>query len=240
MPRKRKVVRKATKARKSALVKTRKTFNVNRSLQPIPQRYICKMKYCESIVPTTAATVCWARIRLNSLANPIKALSANFNATYPHQPYGHDTLETLYNRYRVFAVTYSITATDSSQNLYIAALPANQDYNMVSNNLDALRENPRCRFVMQNASGNNKVIRGRIMIPSLVGRSRTQYMADDRYQAVFGQDPAEEAILNILMCNAGGGITVTSSGGNFGPRLNIALTYHVECFDVKTLTQSTL
>jgi len=50
-----------------AAVSSALTTNVNRSLQPIPDRYICKMKYAETI--QTSATGQF-QYRLNSLFDP--------------------------------------------------------------------------------------------------------------------------------------------------------------------------
>jgi len=55
---------------------------VNKSLQPIPNRYICKMKYATHV--NTTATGAYV-FRINSLFDPD-------NTGIGHQPYGYDNL----------------------------------------------------------------------------------------------------------------------------------------------------
>jgi len=83
-----------------------RTTTVNKSLQPFPSRYICKMKYCEAINnvggPTGAGYGNY-QFLANSVWDP--------NATgIGHQPYGMDTMTSLYNRYRVISCKYVIGA----------------------------------------------------------------------------------------------------------------------------------
>jgi len=206
--------------------KGRKTVNVNRALQPIPQRYICKMKYADTFSLTTSGINAMGtfRFNLNSIFDPNRSGGG-------HQPYGHDTFATLYNRYRVVKANYNIICTSSNQYaVQVAALPGNEE--IAPANTTEARENPRCRYVVQGNGSPLKVLRGSVHIPSLVGRTKFQYMADDRYQAQFGASPNELAVLNVF-------------GGLIGDSMvtdtivcNIEITYTVECFDVKHLAQS--
>lgn len=67
-------------------------------------------------------------------------------------------------------------------------------------------------------------------MPSLVGRTKAQYMADDRYQAVVTANPQEACWLNIY---------TGTNVGTFGSAIiNIQLEYTVEFFDVNQLNQS--
>lgn len=193
---------------------------MNRALQPIPQRYICKMKYSE--VVTLGEITAWYRYNLNSIFDPNRSGGG-------HQPYAHDTLQTLYNRYRVIACSYVITAYNINQAVRVACQPANEE--LTPTNVSEMVENPRSRFIIQYPGGNTNKLMGKIYLPSLVGRSKAQYMADDRYQAQFGANPSELAILNITH----GSLTDTFPAGT---QITIELTYTVECFDVKHLAQS--
>lgn len=213
---------------------TRPTVNVNRALQPFAQRYITKMKYAEirAVTGPAGGGLVQYNFNLNSVYDP--------NLTgIGHQPYGYDQLVDLYNRYRVFKVDYAISAynTDSANNYsVIAAVPANETIT-VSGGVSELMENPRARYITQAPQASLKVLRGSISLPSLVGRTKAQYLADDRYQALATSSPAEQAVLNVMA----GVITGSSGAGGTGTNvmnLSISLVYHVEWFDVKTQLQS--
>lgn len=200
-----------------------KTVTVNRALKPFPQRYITKMKYAEALAIVGGGPQGY-RFRLNSTFDP--------NETgIGHQPYGRDTLVSIYNRYRVLSCKYVINAVDASgQYIQVAALPAND--NVLTLSTSDMRENPRCKYMVQAPNAALKTLKGRVSLPSLVGRPKAQYMADDRYQADANSNPAEAAILNIFFQNMADGIN------QLNVLFNITLEYTVEWFDVKNLGQS--
>lgn len=205
--------------------------NVNRALQPFAQRYICKMKYAEQITQTgpTLGGLTQFVMNLNSIFDP--------NRTgLGHQPYGHDTMAAIYNRYRVVSCNYAISALStggSTGDAYsiIAALPANEVIG-IGGGVAEVQENPRCRFITQAPNAALKVLKGTVYMPSLMGRTREQYLSDDRYQAVYGSSPAELGVLNIFT----GLLNGTSE--TMTAKLNVVLTFTVESFDYKQLSQS--
>jgi len=206
------------------------TTTVNRSLQPFPSRYICKMKYCESINAAggpSGAGYGNYQFLANSIWDP--------NATgIGHQPYGMDTMTALYNRYRVISCRYAISGTVTSGttevNSIIGVLPANEGAT-VTGGINEFQENPRSKFITQYV-GNEKVLKGNVYIPALVGRTKTQYMSDDRYQAQTNASPAENAVMNIYFGFMDGTLATATAD------LNITLEYTVEFFDVKKQLQS--
>lgn len=200
--------------------KANRTVLVNKALTPIPQRYITRMKYAETFAFTAASPI--FRFNLNSIFDPNRTGVGN-------QPYSHDTLQTLYNRYRVIKASYVITVFNPSSAIKLCALPANEEVNPASTT-DAMT-NPRARFMWQYPGGGVAKLKGAVYLPSLTGRNKTQYMSDDRYQAQFGASPAELAVLN-LYC------TLLNDSGVDQSQCNIEITYTVECFDVKNLAQS--
>lgn len=204
-----------------------RTQLVNRALNPIPQRFICRMKYADTFTVSTSgiSPTGTYRFNLNSIFDP--------NRTgVGHQPYGRDTFDTLYNRYRVIKCSYVImvASENTSYAISVAALPSNEEVTVV--NVSEARENPRCRYIVQGFGAPQAKLKGTVHIPSLFGRNKAQYMADDRYQAQFSASPAELAILNIYA----GLIGDSAVSNNYV--CNIELTYTVECFDVKNLAQS--
>jgi len=195
---------------------------VNRALHPLPQRYITKMKYSE-VITTGAISGAYA-MNLNSIYDP--------NRTgVGHQPYAFDTLASLYNRYRVIACGYRLSVSPTTNiPITLTAIPANQV--LTTSTASEIRENPRAKYVVQNVGANVMVLSGKSYIPSLVGRSKAQYMADDRYQAPVTSDPQEEAILNIATFNPSNDLALASTP------VQVVMEYTVEFFDIKSLGQS--
>lgn len=215
---KRKVIRRKRLARRGY------PTNVNRSLQPIPQRSIIKMKWSEAvnITMTNATSGRWV-YRLNSIFDPDQVSGTN------HKPYGYDTMLSLYNRYRVIGCSYTLSIDpETAINMQLVALPSNEV--VTATTASIAKEKPRAKFLMQEASGATiRKLTGYVSIPSLVGRNKTEYMSDDRYQAQFGANPQEEALLNVFL----GGVSDNAISTTVS--LNATLEYTVECFDVKPL-----
>lgn len=195
---------------------------VNRALAPIPQRYITQLKYV-STFNTSAISPTW-NWNLNSLFDPDRA-------GVGHQPYGYDQLAALYNRYRVISTSYVITGHSADGvpvPIRIIAIPNNG--NLLLTTGDAAMENPRAKFVNQMPGGTIAKLTGKVYMPSLFGRTRAQYMADDRYQSQVNASPAELAILSVLASDFLNNPAVA--------RLSITFKFTVEFFDVETLPQS--
>lgn len=194
---------------------------VNRALHPIPSRFITKMKYSDTVAVTTLANT--FAFNLNSVFDP--------NRTgVGHQPYGHDTLATLYNRYRVISCGWRVNLALSTGGspIQLACIPANEVLSITS--INEMRENPRAKYILQQPGAPSVYLTGKSYIPSLVGRTKSQYMADDRYQAQVGASPSELAILNLCATDAfDAPIAVT---------MQVMLEYTVEWFDIKHLSQS--
>lgn len=197
-----------------------KTTNVNRALKPFASRYITKMKYSEAFA--LSAGVAWSQVmNLNSIYDP--------NATGTgHQPYGHDQLLPIYNRYRVISCSYVINCYNATSPIRFGCLPCNSTPPM--NNLSELCENPRAKFGIQIPGGSSRTVKGKVYIPSLMGRNKSQYMADDRFQAQMGSSPLEEAILFIT--------AQTMTDSSVDTSLVVTLEYTVEFFDPKPIDQS--
>lgn len=206
------------------------TTNVNRSLRPFPSRFITKMKYAEqlNVVGGIGSAQTSYRFNLNSIYDP--------NRTgFGHQPYGRDEFNAIYNRYRVISCSYVISAFNSGSSgdgySIVAALPSNQEV-LLSGGLAQAQETPRCKFITQAPNATLKVLRGKVYLPALAGLTKTQYMADDRYQAQFDSDPNETLILNVF---AG---AITGAAETNTTKLSVVLEYTVELFDPKQLPGS--
>lgn len=227
MPRKFKIGKKRIFRRKRRVgfgVPKRVTRSVtNTALQPLAQRYICKLKYMDSVQLNAGNNYIY-RFNLNSLFDP--------NRTgIGHQPHGFDTLASMYNRYRVIGCYYTVIAyADAfSGPIRYGVCPTN-DENQIWNNMSDFLETPRAKWAIQIPGGNTKMIKGYVSLPSLMGRSKVQYVTDDRYAAQVTVSPAELAVLNI----GAGTLLDTSTTVN----CVVTLNYVTEFYDIKTLTQS--
>jgi len=205
--------------------KSRSVTLVNTSgLSPLPSRYISKHKYAETVTLNGLGGLQSYVWNLNSMWDP--------NRTgVGHQPYGYDQLSNLYNRYRVISCRYVVSGISDSAKIQVCALPSNEP-SPISNCSEA-RENPRAQYIVQNPDGLLKVMKGYVSLPKLMGRTTTQYMGDDRYQADIVSSPQELALLQIYTQGLNDDPTF-----NPAPTINILLEYTVEWFDIKTLDQS--
>lgn len=194
---------------------------VNRALSPIPQRFITKLKYGDYV--STDATGQY-KFNLNSLWDPNRTGVGG-------QPYSFDTMATLYNRYRVISCGWRIQCMRDSAGIAIqlGGVPSNEDLTISS--MSQLRELPRAKYILQNPGAQVVTLKGKSYLPSLVGRTKAQYMADDSYQAQVTGSPGELCILNLLTTNNTDSIAGLIS-------IQVLLEYTVEFFDVKTLGRS--
>lgn len=202
--------------------KNYKTINtVNRSLNPIPQRYITKLKYATTTTLSSLITS-W-RYNLNSLYDPDRTGGG-------HQPYGFDQLAGLYNRYRVIGCHYRIECYNTGGTIVkLVAVPSNEEF--YPSDAQHAIETSRARYIVQAPGASVQQLQGYVSIPSLVGRTKSQYMADDRFQSDVGSSPLELAILNLYNAD----ITGVAQDGS---RIAITLEYTAEFFDIKTQSQS--
>lgn len=192
---------------------------VNKALQPVPQRYIARHKYVANVVTDANGNYVF---NLNSTFDPDRTGGG-------HQPYGRDTLAALYNRYRVISASWRIFAQNPTTAIQVAAIATNEVTTYT--NMGAIVEAPRSKFIIQMPGGNTQLLKGHVSIPSVVGRTKSQYMADDRYQAQVDADPNEIVALSIFCADSSGAYVV-------GQKLFVEIMYNVEWFDIKTLGQS--
>lgn len=217
---KRVLFRRNKKTGKLRRVGKRRGVKVLSSLQPFPSRQIVKMKYSD--VFTTNTGNGWNyNYNLNSIFDPNRTGTG-------HQPYGHDQLAVLYNRYRVISCSYVLTAYSGAIPIRYACIPSNEVKLYAS--VGELAENPRAKFNVQIPNGSLTKLTGKVYLPALTGRSKTQYMADDRYQATFGTSPQELGILTV----AAFGLQENTTDVNW----TITLEYTVEVFDPNPIAQS--
>lgn len=215
--------RRARKATRPRRAKQYRTW-VNKSLNPIPQRSIVHHKYATSVNTLSGSGLYY--FNLNSVYDPDRSGTG-------HQPYGHDTFATLYGQYRVIGCKYVVEVSSNSATIQVGTLLSNDPYTYtaVGGDFNELKENPRARFVTQAPGGQVKRIAGYASCASILGRTKSQYMADESTASIVGNNPTEACILTVA--------TATTAGvPQTGASLMVMLEYIVEWFDPKPLAPS--
>ena len=181
------------------------------------------MKYSDRITLSTSPTT-------NTIYDYMFRLNSAFDfdlSSTGHQPYFSDTLSTIYNRYRIYAVSYRIQYDPNGAAGLLAVLPSNDANSLSGTNASYIMELPRSKFKTL-STDQPTTITGRINLPSLNGVTSAQYKSDDRFQAQFGSNPLEQLTLHVMrLCTTTNPITMSCS-----------FKLHCECFDPLTLGQS--
>lgn len=196
---------------------------INRSLQPFANRYICKMKYAATVQTGFTGQFLF---NLNSVWDPDRTGTG-------HQAYGFDSMALIYNRYRVVSCGWRIQAPLlSSANPVTVACIASNDTSINWPDSGVMLENPRAKYITQNPGAATTSLSGKVYLPKLAGRTKTQYMADDQYQSNVLGNPTESMLLYIQTFAAVNGFQASAVP------LQVVLEYTVEWFDSKHLPQS--
>lgn len=202
------------------------TIRNRNSNELIAPRFITTLKYCDrDTVPASVGNAAGADLyNLNSIYDPDRT-------GVGHQPLGRDQLALLYNRYRVFAVSWRVTFYPVSANFYslFSVFPQNNANTNIGLSSSQLKELPHA-FTKVSSIDKPTVFTGRVSLPRLTGQTSTQFKSGLEYQASFGADPSELQTLVIA--------AVPLSSGTVSYPYEIELKYHVECFDPIPLSQS--
>lgn len=222
MPR-RKNVRRAPRKPKARRAPRQALSTINRSLQPFANRYIVKQKFSLTDITDTNGQY---QLRLNSPQQPTTVVS--------HQAFGFDQLAGLYNKYRVISCGWRIQlpfATSASTPFTLGCLPTN-DPGITWTNIGQMCENSRARYIQQNPGSTALTLSGKVHLPTLLGRTTAQYMANEDTSANVLNNPTEQMILYLQTFNS-------LSGAPQGSLvIQVLLEYTVEYFDAKRLLQS--
>lgn len=191
-----------------------------------PHKFLV-LKYSDVFTQSLATVTATNQImNMNSLFDPDRTGTG-------HQPYGHDQIAALYNRYRVWSLQWKITFHAESQGFHVVVTPTNGNLATAITNVTSFAaacETPRANVHSQGTGANSVVLRGNLQLNELNGSSPTEYKSDDRFQAVFGSSPGELLLLNIG--------TYNSSGSTVAIDFIVELWYHVEVYDPIILAQS--
>ncbi len=191
-----------------------------------PHMYIT-MRYAENI-STSVVTVAGSNqiFRLNSIFDPNAAVGGT-------QPYGYDTLSTLYNRYRVLKARWRVIFAAATAGYQAVVVPVNGALSSPVSDLTTLTSAsmvPFAKYVNYNVGAMPPKVGGKMALNVLGGVARMEYLTDDRFEAQIGANPAEVISLNIGVYNPSGG-TITIA-------YFVELHYEVDLHDPISLAPS--
>ena len=127
------------------------------------------MKYSQTFTISSALGAV-QRFNLNNIYDPDRT-------GVGHQPYGYDQLGAIYNRYRVIACHWAINVYPSTGTapVRVAALPSNEE--VINTTLSDACEDPRAKWMVQVPGATARVLKGKVYLPSLLGRTRPSIVA---------------------------------------------------------------
>lgn len=197
---------------------TRNYTTLSRGPNPIGQRFMTRLKYADTIQKTATTLMADQIFRLNSIFDPDLTNAG-------HQPYGHDQLVNLYNRYRVWKCAGTIEVVGTGQWVNTCLIANNN--NTSFSNFTLAMESPFA--ISKSADLNGKTVyRFSYYLPKLNGCTRAEYK-DDRFQSQVNTNPTEQMALHLCY-QAGSSNTLIA--------INVSFMYYVEMFDPFELAQS--
>ncbi len=192
------------------------------------------LPYIEYGSVTSAATAGTLGTQVYYNLNSLFAVSAA-----GHQPYGFNTLETLYRRYKVDRVDVAIKfiAYDTST-IHMQALamiiPPNATYTTSAVTLAVALEKPMtATAVIDPASAHTTaVIRQSFPMYELIGVTKAQFDANvEDYQALCTASPARVPTLLVNVANLSSAVATAI-------KTEVTLMFHCEFFERVILSQS--
>lgn len=186
---------------------------------PFPAQATAIMRYSTvvSLNPSTGATAVQL-FRANSIFDP------DFTGI-GHQPYGHDTYQTIYNHYNVRESTITMTPTNNVACIYGITLT---DDATVQGDYDTVRELKGTKFAIAASDGAK--------VSAVVQKFNVNKNFDIPFQkstsASFGQSPSEGMVFHCWA--EGSAFTVDANAINF----LFTISYLVDMWELKDLGQS--
>lgn len=230
--------KKPNKSKSKRTVKKRSTHNrITGPLatgvvgDPFPKKMFCKLVYSDTQIITTGAIDFFGPeyvYSLNSLYDPLWS-------TGGHQPYGHDTLATMYKKYKVSGCLVELTYSDPSvDGTVVGALiqPPNETATISGNTIGKIKERPNSfTKPVANSGSQSAYIKSYVPIGKISGLTPLQFKSDlNTFSALYGADPVHIPKLRISAANTRG------TAGTITVR--VKLTYFCQSYDRITLPQS--
>lgn len=194
------------------------TMTNNNPNQLIAPRYITSLRFGGRFATGSApASIANAYIfNLNSIFDPDRTQQIG-----GAQPFGRDQLAVLYNRYRVFGVSYKIEFYPTSSPTEFFVVPRNDSVDVSVSDSGTIREMPYSKVKLASTT-DPTIIKGYVSLPKLTGQTSSQFKSGLEYQSLMSTSPSELQTLQVGLIPVASTLSV-----NF----QITMVYHVECFD---------
>lgn len=199
---------------------------------PVAQRTLAWLRYGEILTFSTGAGGVAADYQFN-----LNSIFDCDRTGVGHQPYGHDTYQTLYQRYRVKKCKWRIVVGAATSQgvgtlaptLSVYVVPVNNTIGI--NTSLGIEQSSFGRGAVINVQGDSShTFTGMVDLQKLNGVKKSEYDDDDRFEANFGASPTELMGLHVILeCPNGLVATCTAQ---------VTLEYYVEMFDPIQLAQS--
>lgn len=191
---------------------------------PFPMQRIAKLRYCMTTsLDATSATRVLQQFRANSLYDP------DFTGG-GHQPYGYDTLESIYNHYEVLSSCITVTGVPSSinsANAYMTLGVLISDDSTVTSSVDTIREQSNGKFVLLGGGGTPATIVQKYNRDVMFPRS-----SDYSTGALVSTNPTDEAYFTVYAAPIAG----VEPGAVY---IQVTLDFVARFWELKDLLQST-
>lgn len=206
-----------------------KSFNSNDPFRP---RMNVKLTYTQvfTLISSTGGVFGSQQVfALNSLYDPDITGGG-------HQPYGYDSMSTLYERYKVNGVLVDITAVDpdnASATIGVMLITPSSTDSLAGLAIQTVKEKPMCvtRTVVDSGSQKTR-LKTYIPMHTAFGWTRDQFHGDmENTTAPINNNPGSIPKLNLAVAN---------NRGNSGYSLvcEVKLTYFATFYERKVLSQS--
>lgn len=201
---------------------------------PFPLSMLIKQAYSEVLNLTVGTAGLFGTEKVFSLND---MYDPDYTAT-GHQPYGRDTMATIYNRYKVYGCKVEIVFygadTNSIATSVMLSNPSNFTSPLQGKTVNQVLECNQAQVKYLSSNGNQKqTFNTYVSMAKLFNISKLQYKADTAvYQATSaGSSPPILGVLRVAIADTDLGSTATCN-------CSVKLTYLCRWWDRKLLAQS--
>jgi len=205
------MVRSAKRTKKSYKKKTRfnRSYPSTTSFIPIGPRpgpgnsLLATFTYTQKgqINPGALGAAALYQFRLNSLFDPDLTGVGT-------QPIPHDQFAAVWEKYRVYEVSYKVIFANSSTTTDCVVGTMISDDPSTTTDLDRIVQNGQSQWDFCNFRGGSRdvvTLKGTVDLASAQGVSKQAFFDDDLNEAVFGSNPSDTYVLNLFASDAATG-----------------------------------
>lgn len=186
-----------------------------RAFDPFPSKMRCRLRYSQGKTLSTAGSVATTLFRANGIFDP------DFSGI-GHQPYGHDTYESIYQKYIVVNSYISVSVLSNTNQGAIGVSVT--DDNTVQGNYNTIKETKGTKWIPITYTG----------APTVTNRfslSMLDEAQQSNCQSTFGSSPNQQMFYHVWYC-------AKNEGTDTAIDVNVCITYDVEVCELKDLGQS--